>query len=194
MPYLPAAMLLTDDCLMPIASAICDCVSPTFCSWAMMCGMFISILSGVPFFMSTAFHRNASCISTDNIGMSIGKRIKEVRKELKLSQAALCAKIGIHQSTLSELETGESTGTTYLARIAAALSVSALWLETGRGSREPIQDAPPPRPGGILSLTAETAAELRLLSVYRLANAREREAIDDVIEQMRYLIEQRSSQ
>lgn len=38
------------------------------------------------------------------------------------------------QPTLSELETGESAGTTIVASIASALGVNALWLETGKGS------------------------------------------------------------
>lgn len=65
--------------------------------------------------------------------MSIGSRIKEARKQAKLSQSALAQKVGMSQSALSELETGESSGTTLLASLAAALGVNALWLETGKG-------------------------------------------------------------
>jgi len=69
--------------------------------------------------------------------MSIGTRIREARKESKLTQIELAKKVGMKQSTLSELETGESAGTTNLAQIAAALRVNALWLETGKGDRQP---------------------------------------------------------
>ena len=67
--------------------------------------------------------------------MSIGTRIKEARKDAKLSQQKLADKVGIKQSTISELETGESAGTTMLATFASILGVNALWLETGKGDK-----------------------------------------------------------
>jgi phage repressor protein C with HTH and peptisase S24 domain len=78
-------------------------------------------------------NRNSDCLLFDNIGMSIGSRIKEARTQAKLSQKALAQKVGMSQSSLSELETGESSGTTLIASFAAALGVNALWLETGKG-------------------------------------------------------------
>ncbi len=65
--------------------------------------------------------------------MSIGTRIREARKRVKMTQAQLAAKVGMAQGTLSELETGESDGTSLVASFAAALGVNALWLETGKG-------------------------------------------------------------
>lgn len=66
--------------------------------------------------------------------MSIGSRIKEARKAAKLTQKELAKKVGMAQASLSELETGESQSTTLVASLAAALGVSALWLETGKGA------------------------------------------------------------
>lgn len=71
--------------------------------------------------------------------MSIGTRIKEARRAAKLTQKALAQKVGMAQGSLSELETGESQGTTMIASFAAALGVSALWLETGKGPMTPEQ-------------------------------------------------------
>lgn len=68
--------------------------------------------------------------------MSIGTRIKEARREAKLTQKQLAGKVGIKQSTLSELESGASSGTTYIATFASALGVRALWLETGKGNKK----------------------------------------------------------
>lgn len=65
--------------------------------------------------------------------MSIGTRIRDARKRAKLTQKQLADRVGMQQATLSQLETGESTGTTMIASFAAALGVSALWLETGKG-------------------------------------------------------------
>lgn len=121
--------------------------------------------------------------------MSIGSRIREVRKERGWSQKQLAEKVGIAQASISGLETSESYGTTYVARLAAALGVSPLWLETGKGPREPV--AGEGAPTSLLELRAETAAELKLLVVYRSANERERAEIDAVIDEMSALIEAR---
>lgn len=123
--------------------------------------------------------------------MSIGTRVKEARKARGISQKELAAKIGTSQPALSLLESGESQGTTFLARIASILCVNPLWLETGKGTRELATVLPQAGPGGSLNLKAETAEEMQLLMIYRSANEREREAINDVINEMRLLIEAR---
>lgn len=68
--------------------------------------------------------------------MSIGQRIKNSRKALGLSQAALAGKVGLTQATLSDLENDKSKGSGKIASIASALRVRSFWLETGRGSPE----------------------------------------------------------
>ncbi len=68
--------------------------------------------------------------------MSIGQRVKSLRKERKLSQAELSKKLGIDQSLISYLESGRGTGSSHIASLAHALGVNAHWLETGIGSPE----------------------------------------------------------
>ena len=72
--------------------------------------------------------------------MSIGTRIKEARRDKKLTQKQLADKVGVKQPTLSELENGDSAGTTMVASFAAALGVNALWLETGKGEKHSPQE------------------------------------------------------
>ncbi|BDD90893.1 prophage repressor CI [Pandoraea sp. NE5] len=75
--------------------------------------------------------------------MTLGQRLREARKDAKLSQAELAKRVGIKQPTLSDLENDVTKGSTAIATIAAALGVSALWLAEGRGPRrgnEPIQN------------------------------------------------------
>ncbi len=74
----------------------------------------------------------------NNSDMSIGERVREARKEAGLTQKQLADKVGVSQPALSELENGDSYGTTKLAAMASALNVSALWLETGRGPRRQV--------------------------------------------------------
>lgn len=76
---------------------------------------------------------------SNNIGMSIGNRLRQARKAAKLTQIELAARSSLTQSTISDLEVGKSQGTTGLASLAATLGVSALWLETGKGSMVPTQ-------------------------------------------------------
>lgn len=85
---------------------------------------------GIPIFI---VNRNSDTNIANNYVMSIGERVRKARKEKELTQDQLASKVGVRQSTISELEKGDSTSTTYIASIAAALGVSALWLETGKG-------------------------------------------------------------
>lgn len=109
-----------------------------------------------------------------------------------MTQEELSKRSGLKQSSISDLEVGKSQGTTYLATLAAALGVNPMWLETGRGPREAGQTARDQEEPGILDLKAETVAELRLLGVYRLANEREREAIDNLIKRVERAVNERA--
>lgn len=81
-------------------------------------------------------NRNSDCTPLENIGMSIGKRLYEARKEAGLTQNQLALKSGVKQPTISELERGDSQSSGSLAQMAAALGVNALWLETGKGPKK----------------------------------------------------------
>lgn len=71
----------------------------------------------------------------ENIGMSIGKRVKAAREEKGLSQQELANAVGMKQPTLSALETGDANSTSKIASIARELGVNAYWLETGNGNK-----------------------------------------------------------
>lgn len=60
--------------------------------------------------------------------------MKQARKAAKMTQVELAKRSGLNQSTISDLEVGKSQGTTYIATLASALGVNALWLETGKGA------------------------------------------------------------
>lgn len=92
-----------------------------------------------------AVNRFSGYVMDDNTGMSIGSRIKQARKGTKITQAELAKRSGLNQSTISDLEVGKSQGTTYLATLASALGVNALWLETGKGTMTP--ESGPASPG-----------------------------------------------
>ena len=63
-----------------------------------------------------------------------GQRIKERRTALGLSQGDLARKCGMAQSTLSEIEKGESKlpSAENLIKLAKTLGVTQAWIVTGR--------------------------------------------------------------
>lgn len=87
--------------------------------------------------------------------MGVGKRVQAIRKAKGLGQGELARKAGIKQSTLSDLERGDSKNPRgdSLVKIANALHVSQEWLITGEGL--PVQPVVP------------NIDESELLAIYR---------------------------
>jgi transcriptional regulator with XRE-family HTH domain len=61
-------------------------------------------------------------------------RLKEARTEAKLTQKALGSRVGVPQSTIAALETGEHKTARNITEI-AALGVEPLWLSSGKGAK-----------------------------------------------------------
>ncbi len=62
------------------------------------------------------------------------KRIKEIRKELKLSQEDFGKKIGLSQSTLAMIEVGKRNfNDKHIKLICSTFNVNEQWLRTGIG-------------------------------------------------------------
>lgn len=59
------------------------------------------------------------------VNEKLGKKIAKIRKEKNMSQEDLAAKVGIHYTTLSRIERGESDSPVHtIDKIAQALRVS----------------------------------------------------------------------
>ncbi len=65
--------------------------------------------------------------------MEYKDRIKEARKYARLTQSELASRVGIDQTSISNLERGKSAGSSFSARIARACGVNPVWLEAGTG-------------------------------------------------------------
>lgn len=124
-------------------------------------------------------NRNSDTFLRENAGMSIGKRVREARKDAGLTQQQLAAKVGIKQSTLSELENGDSAGTGYVATMASALGVSALWLETGKGPKK-LESLSVTLSGPGVTPVASTDEIAELISLYGKNNPTWRKKIIDL--------------
>lgn len=122
--------------------------------------------------MKNSYIYGSSC---ENIGMSIGERIRSARKRAGMTQSELAKKVGMKQATLSQLETGESEGSKLIVGLAHHLGVSAIWLQTGRGEPTLIKTpAPEPAPQFLERLNAE---EHDLIQKLRKATAAGRASI-----------------
>lgn len=65
---------------------------------------------------------------------TIGRRLAQVRAELKISQTIMAKRLGIAQSTLSQLEKGHSgVSSDVLAKLLEHFQISADWMITGLG-------------------------------------------------------------
>lgn len=76
--------------------------------------------------------------------MSLGERIATLRKEKAWSQSQLARVAGVTQPTIAKLESGFSSGSSQLHKIARALTTTPAYL-TGEID-DPSVDAPPPLP------------------------------------------------
>ena len=97
--------------------------------------------------------------------MGIGERVRQHRKLAGLTQMALSKRAGIRQSSLSEIERGEThslRGDT-LIQLARALQISPDYLRTGRGDPA--------------ALSAATEDESQLLAIFRSVPASAQAAI-----------------
>lgn len=70
---------------------------------------------------------------------TMGKRVRGLRKALGLTQTALARQVGVSQSAISDIESGDTKvllGPTMTA-LAVALKTNAEWLQHGRWSPAP---------------------------------------------------------
>lgn len=66
---------------------------------------------------------------------TFGERLKEARKDAKLSQGSLAKLVGVKQPTISELE-ADGKGSSFTPMLAKVLNVSAIWLAEGKGLKK----------------------------------------------------------
>lgn len=66
----------------------------------------------------------------------IGKRVKERREELGMSQSVLAKRIGVSGPSLSQLESGKIKRSRRINKLASALKVTPEWLEGGAGETD----------------------------------------------------------
>ena len=62
-----------------------------------------------------------------------GERVKRLRLALGITQSELGKRCGMRQSAIGNIESGQRTGSRNGAKLAAALGVTAMYLETGKG-------------------------------------------------------------
>jgi transcriptional regulator with XRE-family HTH domain len=84
---------------------------------------------------------------------SLGKRIRQVRQDHRLTQKAFADSLGIAQGFLSSLESGRKVPSdTLLIALTHLYRVDERWLSTGEGETGPAADAAPPPAAGLRPL------------------------------------------
>jgi transcriptional regulator with XRE-family HTH domain len=94
---------------------------------------------------------------------TVGGRVKQVREQRKLSQAALAKAAGVSQGAIGNFERDIRKKPRDLLAVARALDVNPAWLETGKGQRDAGGDSV--RKGEVFE--AVTADEMTFLRHYR---------------------------
>ena len=73
--------------------------------------------------------------------MTIGERLRQLRKELKLTQVEFAARLKIKGQSVSKLEKGENSPSDQtIALICSEFGVNETWLRTGEGDQYPQPD------------------------------------------------------
>lgn len=132
-------------------------------------------------------------------------RLRQAREAKGWNKTKFAREVGVSNPTVTDWEKATGDGGikeiagTNLTKVCAVLDIDPNWLLHGDSGGAPSkggvgqstppasESATPPqgRAAEALGLKAETAAELRLLSVYRLAGEDGRAAIDIVVEKIR---------
>lgn len=107
-----------------------------------------------------------------------------------MTKSELARAVGVSHATINDWENGDikTIKGQNLVNVCRVLGMTENYLLSGIESRQESQ----PSLARSLGLEAETAAELRLLSIYRLANQRERGVIDDAVDIVSGLVEART--
>lgn len=81
---------------------------------------------------------------------TLGSRLSACRAESGYTQKEVCARTGIKQGPLSELENDKYPTSSFVPHLAELYGVEALWLAEGRGKKtrslSNLQPAPPSSP------------------------------------------------
>lgn len=68
---------------------------------------------------------------------TVAERLLWARKEARLTQEQLAKRVGLSQTTISDLERGRNEGSRDLVQIAIKLDLNPRWLATGKGEQRP---------------------------------------------------------
>lgn len=131
------------DCVTPTADAISACVRPAEVKSASRRFQSIGQDYGSSH-MAIPIHFAYDGCKVRNMA-TIGERIRDRRKALKLRQGDLAELIGVDQSTVSDIERGKGFGADVLMKLSKALGVEPEFVMNGdEGSNRQIHDSVPP--------------------------------------------------
>lgn len=109
-----------------------------------------------------------------NRDMTMGDRVRELRKGLNITHAELAKRVGVAPGTIGDIEQGTQRRSSYIDLLAKALNTTAAYLRDGKGS----------------SPDASTFGEIddrerSLIDKFRLLSLRDRQRVEDFIAGMK---------
>ena len=115
--------------------------------------------------------------------MTLGERIKKMRKALDLTQQEFADRIGMKRNSIAQVETGRNTSDQTITSICREFNVSETWLRTGEGEMF-IQQSKDDELEQVLSDIAASDDELikRIIRAYWRLDDKEKSAVKKLID------------
>lgn len=115
--------------------------------------------------------------------MTLGERIKKMRKALDLTQQEFADRIGMKRNSIAQVETGRNTSDQTITSICREFNVSETWLRTGEGEMF-IQQSKDDELEQVLSDIAASDDELikRIIRAYWRLDDKEKAAVKKLID------------
>ena len=115
--------------------------------------------------------------------MTLGERIKKMRKALDLTQQEFADRIGMKRNSIAQVETGRNTSDQTITSICREFNVSETWLRTGEGEMF-IQQSKDDELEQVLSDIAASDDELikRIIRAYWKLDDKEKAAVKKLID------------
>ncbi len=115
----------------------------------------------------------SSITETEVNPLTLGERIKKVRKELDFTQQAFGKKIGMKQNTIALIEGGRGTSDQTIYAICREFNVNETWLRTGEGEMFVKQDPKDELAAAVDRLITGESAEFKRRLVVALSSIKD---------------------
>ena len=107
-------------------------------------GMVLNVHTPIISYLISEVKQKSDCFRYQNAVMNttFGERLKESRKDAKLSQVAAAKRVGVSQGLISDLENNVYDASAKTIELAHLYRVNPYWLATGNGNKKDVPMTP----------------------------------------------------